>query len=69
VVAQRSNTLMPTSHDANERRPAIWPWVLMPLVVLILFVILYNVRQLPANRAAGADVHTTSSDTGDTSDR
>ena len=40
---------MPTSHDANERRPAIWPWVLMPLVVLILFVILYHLRQLPAN--------------------
>ena len=49
MVAQRSNTLMPTSHDANERRPAIWPWVLMPLVVLILFVILYHLRQLPAN--------------------
>jgi len=49
VVAQRSNTLMPASHDANERRPAIWPWVLMPLVVLILFVILYHLRQLPAN--------------------
>ena len=60
---------MPTSHEANERRPAIWPWVLMPLVVLILFVILYNVRQLPANRPAGADTHATSSDTGDTPDR
>jgi len=68
VVAQPSNTLIPTSHDANDRRPAIWPWLLMPLVVLILFVILYNVRQLPPNRPAGADAHTTSSATGDTSD-
>ena len=69
MVAQPSNTLIPTSHDGNERRPAIWPWLLMPLVVLILFVILYNVRQPPADRPAGADVHTTSSDTGDTSDQ
>ena len=69
MVAQPSNTLIPTSHDANERRPAIWPWLLMPLVVLILFVILYNLRQPPANGPAGADAHTTSSDTGDTSDQ
>ena len=28
---------MSTSHDASERRPAIWPWLLMPMVVLMMF--------------------------------
>ncbi|MGH8227783.1 MAG: hypothetical protein ACRET2_14075 [Steroidobacteraceae bacterium] len=28
----------------SERRPAIWPWVLMPLVALALFFALRSVR-------------------------
>ena len=28
---------MSTMHDTNERRQAIWPWILMPLVVLLVF--------------------------------
>jgi hypothetical protein len=27
------------------RRNAVWPWVVMPLVVLALFVVLHNVRR------------------------
>jgi len=27
------------------RRNAIWPWLVMPLVVLALFVVLHNVRR------------------------
>jgi hypothetical protein len=69
VAARSTNTLGSNSHDGNERRPAVWPWLLMPLVVLILFFILYNVRQTPTNRPAGADVHATSSDSSDSSDR
>ena len=28
---------MPTTRDTNERRQAIWPWLLMPIVVLLVF--------------------------------
>ncbi|MGH8150623.1 MAG: hypothetical protein ACRETB_11705 [Steroidobacteraceae bacterium] len=31
-------------HPATDRRPAIWPWVLMPLVALSLFFVLRIVR-------------------------
>jgi len=27
------------------RRSAIWPWLVMPLIVLALFVVLHNVRR------------------------
>jgi hypothetical protein len=27
------------------RRNAVWPWVVMPLVVLALFAVLHNVRR------------------------
>jgi hypothetical protein len=27
------------------RRNAVWPWLVMPLVVLALFVVLHNVRR------------------------
>ncbi|HSY07448.1 MAG TPA: hypothetical protein VK820_02775 [Steroidobacteraceae bacterium] len=29
----------------GERRPAVWPWLLIPLVALALFFILRSVRQ------------------------
>jgi hypothetical protein len=28
----------------RERRPAIWPWLLMPLVVLLVFWALFRVH-------------------------
>lgn len=28
---------MSTMQDTNERRQAIWPWITMPLVVLLVF--------------------------------
>ena len=31
--------------SAALRRNAIWPWLVMPLVVLALFVVLHNVRR------------------------
>jgi hypothetical protein len=31
-------------HSAAERRPAVWPWVLMPLAALAMFVLLNRVR-------------------------
>lgn len=38
------------SSSGAERRPAIWPWVVMPLAALALFLALHTVR-----RAAGTD--------------
>jgi hypothetical protein len=48
----------PERHSA-ERRPAIWPWVVMPLAALALFLTLHTVRRggvigHPAARAAAA---------------
>jgi hypothetical protein len=33
---------MSTSYDTNDRRPAIWPWILMPLVVLLVAYTLHD---------------------------
>jgi len=35
--------------SARERRPAVWPWLVMPLIVLVAFYALYRVHQRPAN--------------------
>ena len=32
---------------ARERRPAIWPWLVMPLVVLAVFYALFRMRHPP----------------------
>jgi ABC-type nitrate/sulfonate/bicarbonate transport system permease component len=32
---------------ARERRPAVWPWLVMPLIVLLAFYALYRVHQRP----------------------
>jgi len=29
------------------RRPAVWPWLLVPLVTLAIFFLLRNLRQAP----------------------
>ena len=48
---------MPTPHDTNERRQAIWPWVLMPLVVLLVAYALYNFKATAKSDAQGARSH------------
>jgi len=42
---------------ASERRPAVWPWLVMPLIVLVVFWLLYRVQHpttapLPATAPA-----------------
>jgi hypothetical protein len=44
---------MSTTHDTNERRQAIWPWILMPLVVLMVFYTLQRFQD-EAKRSAAA---------------
>jgi fumarate reductase subunit D len=40
---------------ASERRQAVWPWLIMPLIVLLLFYALHRVQHPPATRVAPAD--------------
>jgi hypothetical protein len=50
--------MMSTSHDATERRPAIWPWLLMPLVVLMMFFTLKRFHTISAPGDAEARAST-----------
>jgi hypothetical protein len=57
---------MPTSDDANEqRRQAIWPWLLMPIVVLLVFWTLQRFQD-SAKSAAAQSTQSHASDTSDT---
>jgi hypothetical protein len=57
---------MPTSDEANERRQAIWPWVLMPLVVLLVFWTLQRFQD--SAKTAAAQSHGAAVDGGDTAE-
>ncbi len=54
---------MSTTPETNERRQAIWPWVLMPVVVLIVFCTLQRMQDSAKKAAAQAtQVHASVSD-------
>jgi hypothetical protein len=38
-----------------ERRPAIWPWLLLPLAALTLFYLLETARERPAKAPQQSD--------------
>jgi hypothetical protein len=40
---------------AAERRPAVWPWLLLPLVALTLFFALRTVKPAPSHHAVHTD--------------
>lgn len=61
MVAYSPETTMSTTHDTNERRQAIWPWILMPLVVLLVFYTLKTFRN-DATRGAAAQPQTQAAD-------
>lgn len=44
-----------TSASTAERRPAVWPWLLLPLVALTMFFALRTVKQAPVRVAAHPD--------------
>ena len=44
------------SASTAERRPAVWPWLLLPLVALALFFALRSVKQAPLREASHPDV-------------
>lgn len=37
------------ARGTRERRTAIWPYLVMPLIVLVAFYALYRVHQRPGN--------------------
>jgi hypothetical protein len=44
---------------AAERRPAVWPWLLIPLVALTIFYVLHTAKESPRR---GGPQHAQSSD-------
>ncbi len=64
MVAYSPETTMSTTHDTNERRQAIWPWLLMPLVVLLVFYTLQSFR----NQATRGAAPQSQAQTGDTTE-
>jgi hypothetical protein len=53
------------AHSATERRPAVWPWLLMPLAALAMFVLLRSVRHATEAGAATGPGATLSDDSSD----
>jgi hypothetical protein len=37
---------------ASDRRPAVWPWLIMPLIVLLVFYALHRLQHLARGSAA-----------------
>ena len=53
----------------GDRRPAIWPWLVMPLITLTLFYWLYSLDQVGGTKAYGSvpaatGAHTQAADSG-----
>jgi hypothetical protein len=60
---------MSTSHDTNERRQAIWPWILMPIVVLLVAYMLHGFEDSAKSAAAQSQTHSPAGGAGDTTDQ
>jgi hypothetical protein len=41
----------PSTATTAERRPAVWPWLLLPLVALAMFFAVRTVKQAPRHAA------------------
>jgi hypothetical protein len=54
---------MSTSRDTNERPHAIWPWVLMPLVVLLVAYTLHDFQKSATTAAAQSQVRSSGDST------
>jgi hypothetical protein len=59
MAANSSESLM--SAGSVDRRPAIWPWLVMPLVTLALFFALCKLRQSQDTRDFNVELQTTAS--------
>ncbi len=45
MTAETPDTLLQVV-PTTERRPAIWPWLVMPLITLLVFYWLYSLDQV-----------------------
>jgi hypothetical protein len=45
----------PSSDAATERRPAVWPWLLIPLVALTFFYVLHTAKEAPHKASPHAE--------------
>ena len=54
LAAMTPDPIHSSSAVQGERQPAVWPWLLLPLVALTMFFALRTVKQAPA-RAAHPD--------------
>jgi hypothetical protein len=59
---------MSTSHDSNERRQAIWPWILMPIVVLLVAYMLHGFEDSAKSSAAQTQTRSPASSASDSTD-
>ena len=46
-----SDPTHPTTAASTERRPAVWPWLLLPLVTLAIFLALRTAKESPTPAA------------------
>jgi hypothetical protein len=44
------------THKPAERQPAVWPWLLIPLIALALFFVLSKVREESAAASSSGTV-------------
>jgi hypothetical protein len=49
-----SEPLQSTASPPAERRPAVWPWLLLPLVALTIFFVLRTAKDAPPQHHADA---------------
>ena len=51
----KSDPSASASTSTAERRPAVWPWLLLPLVALTMFFALRTVKEAPERHAVHTD--------------
>jgi hypothetical protein len=51
----------PSGDAATERRPAVWPWLLIPLVALTFFYVLHTAKEAPHKTSPHAESSSESS--------
>ena len=50
------------ANGAHPRRPALWPYLLMPVMVLVVFYALHRVHQVEVGAGRAPDVTAPASD-------
>jgi hypothetical protein len=64
-----ADPLTSTPSASAERQPAVWPWLLLPLVTLALFFALRAVKDAPSSHSTPSDVAAEPAPGGDSGSR